>query len=172
MGKLLTVSLGDKVGEITKIKFKNGETYEIIKWDKDVYGFRDAICYQEMDSHWDHHSWEKSDLKKFIENWWKKNAPDELVTNFKVTIPSCENVFGKDLPSWQTPKKGEKQFEYFKDWRHRLIGLKGENHTTWWWTKSPYSGSTGGFVGVYANGSANYYNANNNFGVVPCFLKK
>lgn len=172
MAKLTTIALGTKVGDVTKIKFKNGETYEIVKWDKDVYGFKEAPFYRQMHHTWEHHCWSSSDLKKYLEKWWKENAPDELVANFNVTIPSADNVFGNDLPEWQKHKKGETQFAYFKDWRNRLIALKGEHHTTWWWTKSPNSGSTNYFVCVGASGAVCVNGAYYSNGVVPCFLKK
>lgn len=161
-----------KVGDTQKIKFKNGETYEIVKWDKDVYGFKEAPFYRQMHHTWEHHCWSTSDLKKYLEKWWKENAPDELVARFKVTIPSADNVFGDELPDWQKHKKGETQFAYFKNWRNRLIALKGEHHTTWWWTKSPYSGHTYFFVFVNTSGASSNGNASSSFGVVPCFLKK
>lgn len=169
------VVLGRKVGEITKVLFKNGIEYEIVRYDKkEVFGFRDCPFAHVMDKDWNHHSWATSDLKKFLEKWWKENAPDELVKNFKVTIPSLGEVFGNEV-SWQKPRKGEKQFEYFKDWHNRIkcdLTSIWNKEGTYWWLRSPYAGSTYGFCSVAAAGTVSHNSAYYSYGVAPCFLRK
>lgn len=49
------------------------------------------------------------------------------------------------------------------------IKYNSSNVATTWWLRSPSSGGTGGFVHVNASGAAGSSNANNNYGVVPCF---
>lgn len=175
MGANAPITLGKKVGEITKVRFKNGIVYEIVRYDKrEIFGFRDCPFRHAIDEDWTHHVWSTSDLKKYLEQWWKTNAPDELVHNFKVTIPSLGEVFGNEVP-WQKAAKGEKQFEYFKDWHHRIkTVLTDEDHKEgWsWWLRSPYAGNTSSFCYVSTYGSADYSNAVNSYGVSPCFLKR
>ena len=39
-----------------------------------------------------------------------------------------------------------------------------------WWLRSPYTGNVNGVVGVYSNGDYDDWNANNSYGVRPCFI--
>lgn len=136
-------------------KFKNGETYEIAQADKNgVLVFRDCICEKKFDKNWSN-IWSKSSLKKWLEKWWKNNAPDELKDNFKVDLLALEEIFG------------DKKLEMFEDWHNRIKGLKGEETSTWWWTKTACRGYAYAAYIVGATGAISSNRAGSAHGVAP-----
>lgn len=132
------------VGYYKGYKFNDGNVYEIAKADNNgVLVFKEGIFEASFDgTNWDNcsNNWEKSSLKKKLENWWDENAPAELKENYNVTLLEIYEV----LPDHMLPEylrgKGQ-QLAIFKDWKERLKNLRGEETSTWWWTKTAYRGS-------------------------------
>ncbi len=55
------------------------------------------------------------------------------------------------------------QYEWYKAGNSRIKKVNGSANN--WWERSPYSGNTNGFCGVYSSGNADYYGANISCGV-------
>lgn len=166
-----------KVGDIIKVKFKDGNEYEIVKYHDGVIGTRDCPFGHVMNEDWKKEAdWNTCDMKPFIEKWFDDNAPDELKKLCSVTIPCGTNIWGdKYKGRYYNDDESEIQWDYFKDWHNRVKTIldKSANEEGWWyWTKSKFAGSSYGFVLVYSGGSADYYFASNAHGVALCFLKK
>ena len=155
-------------------KFKDG-TYEIAQADENgVLVFRDAIFEKPFDDkeHWTKTTnvWEKSTLKKELEKWFNKNAPEKLKEKYDVDLLADYEIFDKDQLSKEY--RIGKQLAMFKDWHNRIKGLKGDKYSTWWWTKTAYRGSVGDALFVYSYGCRSNDFANDSNGVVPCLRPK
>ena len=166
-----------KVGDIIKVKFKDGKEYEIVKYHDGVIGTRDCPFSHVMNEDWDKEAdWNTCDMKPFIEKWFDDNAPDELKELCSVTIPSVTNIFGDKYKGTRyNDDESEIQWDYFKDWHNRVKTILDEsaNEEGWWyWTKSKRAGYSVSFVNVYSNGGASNDYANITYGVALCFLKK
>lgn len=141
------------------------EEYELATADKNgVLVFRDAIFEAPFDDKEDWrdctNDWEKCTLKPLLLKWFEDNAPQILKDNYDVDLLSEEEIFG------------ENKLEMFKDWHNRIKGLKGEEHSTWWWTKTAYRGYVNSAIFVCTTGYRDYYIANYAIGVVPCLRPK
>lgn len=165
-----------KVGEIIKVKFKDGKEYEIVKYHDGVIGTRACPFGHVMNEDWSKEvDWNTCDMKLFIEKWFDDNAPDELKELCSVTIPTATNVFGDKYKDWHDDDKSEIQWDFFKDWHNRIktrLDKERNEEGYVWWLRSPYTNYTDHFVHVGNDGSVNISNANNSNGVVLCFLKK
>lgn len=138
------------------------EEYELATADKNgVLVFRDAIFEAPFDDKEDcTNDWEKCTLKPLLLKWFEDNAPQILKDNYDVDLLSEEEIFG------------ENKLEMFKDWHNRIKGLKGEEHSTWWWTKTAYRGYVPNAIHVSPAGYRNYSGASGSLGVVPCLRPK
>ena len=155
-----------------KYVFNNGKEYEIAKADDNgVLVFRDAIFESEFDdSDKCTNVWEKCSLKKKLEKWFRENAPKELQDKYSVDLLADYEIFDKEeLP--EEYRIGE-QLDMFKDWHNRVKGLKGQNWSTWWWTKTAIRGYVCGAFVVFSSGHRNHGIANYSIGVVPCLRPK
>lgn len=158
------------VGYYKGYKFNDGNVYEIAKADNNgVLVFKEGIFEASFDgTNWDNcsNNWEKSSLKKKLENWWDKNAPAELKENYNVTLLEIYEA----LPDHMLPEylrgKGQ-QLAIFKDWKERLKNLRGEETSTWWWTKTPYRGYANLVYCVTPAGACSDHYAHVSFAVVP-----
>ena len=63
---------------------------------------------------------------------------------------------------------GDVAFPYFTGWQSRVKSLGDE--TYYYWLRSPYIGNTAYFWLVSYFGGVNYNDANNSYGVCPCFF--
>ena len=141
------------------------EEYELATADKNgVLVFRDAIFEAPFDDKEDWrdctNDWEKCTLKPLLLKWFEDNAPQILKDNYDVDLLSEEEIFG------------ENKLEMFKDWHNRIKGLKGEEHSTWWWTKTANRGYVHYAIGVHPTGNRSSNDAYYTFGVVPCLRPK
>ena len=62
--------------------------------------------------------------------------------------------------------KGQ-QLAIFKDWKERLKNLRGEETSTWWWTKTPNRGHARDVYYVTPSGAYDYSDAGISYAVVP-----
>ena len=166
-----------KIGDIIKVKFKDGNEYELVKYHDGVIGTRECPLGHVMNEDWNKEAdWNTCDMKPFIEKWFDDNAPDELKELCSVTIPSATNIFGdKYKGTYYNDEESEIQWDYFKDWHNRIktrLDKSGNEEGWWYWTKSKSAGDTNYFVFVYTGGNAYGYGAYITRGVALCFLKK
>ena len=84
-----------------EVAFNDGVRYEIEEAGRDgILVFKDIAFQTEFDREGLHHDcgndWETSALKKYLEDWWDKNAPEELKDKYDVGILSAEDVFDQE----------------------------------------------------------------------------
>ena len=132
------------------ITFKNGEKHILHSSNKgNVLVFNNPI--NTSIEFGENNNWEKSSLKKWLENWWEENAPDDLKEAYNITIPSLANIYSEDELKhydwvYQSAKvdldKGEKQWDYFKNPRNRVAFVKDKEYmgSVWYWTKTANRG--------------------------------
>lgn len=161
-----TENVCSDIGVYKKYLFKNGKEYEIAKADKNgTLIFKEAIFEAPYDED-NCNKWETSSLKRKLEDWWDKFAPEELKANYDVTILYLEEILPDSLlPDWLRGK-GE-QLEIFKDIKERVKNLKGEETLTWYWTKTSHRSNGNYQYNAIPTGSYSNYYALNTIGVVP-----
>ncbi len=82
-------------------------------------------------------------------------------------LPSEREIFGSVKYANSTVEDANKQFTYYKTSANR-IKKKGDSGSAYgWWERSPYSGSSTRFCGVYSDGSVDHYVASNTIGIAP-----
>ena len=144
------------------------EDYELATADENgVLVFRDAIFEAPFDRSDDcTNVYDNSTLKKELEEWFDKNAPQVLKDNYTVDLLEDYEIFDED----QLPEEYRigKQLAIFKDWHNRIKGVKGQRYSDWWWTKTAYRGYVSNAINVHTTGYRSYYYAYNTTGVVPC----
>lgn len=108
------------------------------------------------------------DLKEVIKPRLIKQHFDseEYSAECKLWLPSITEIEGDNWA--ESDDASEVQFDLFKDEKSRVKQFEGK--TTGWWARSPYTGSSTGFVNVYTNGSSYYNGASLSYGVAFGFL--
>lgn len=148
------------------------EDYELATADENgVLVFRDAIFEAPFDRSDDcTNVYDNSTLKKELEEWFDKNAPQVLKDNYTVDLLNDYEIFDED----QLPEEYRigKQLEMFKDWHNRIKGVKGQRYSDWWWTKTAYRGDVHYAILVGTSGYRSNSSATSSFGVVPCLRPK
>ena len=84
-------------------------------------------------------------------------------TNDKVFLPSEIEIFGST--TYSVSGEGT-QYSYYKTSSNRIKQVNGSN--SYWWERSPHSGSSTSFCRVYSDGSASYNYAGDTYGLAPC----
>lgn len=144
------------------------EDYELATADENgVLVFRDAIFEAPFDRSDDcTNVYDNSTLKKELEEWFDKNAPQVLKDNYTVDLLNDYEIFDED----QLPEEYRigKQLAMFKDWHNRIKGVKGQRYSDWWWTKTAHRGYVGHAIIVNTAGYRGGTNAYVTYGVVPC----
>nr|DAF93155.1 MAG TPA: hypothetical protein [Myoviridae sp. ctcyQ27] len=85
----------------------------------------------------------------------------------KVFLPGCTEV---GFTYQSNTESNQKKFPIFTDNNSRIKKLNnGSGDAYWWWTRSPYYGSTYDFCSVYSDGRYNYNYASFSGGVCFCF---
>lgn len=129
-------------------------------------------------------SWSESDMREHLKTMVLPDLPDDMAavistrvieqriggkkvfTEDKLWLPSYTELFGDVGDSnYESDGENEFRFDIFKDEKSRVRQFDGE--TDWWWTRTPYAGSSTGFRLVYYDGNANSDNATNTTSV--CF---
>lgn len=162
-----------------EIKFKNGKTYELEDAGRDgILVFKDAIFKAPFDEDGDTNVWEKCSLKKRLESWWEKNAPDALKDKYDVSMLSIEEVFDKDEIDWffdgsgkELPKSNQLPL-FAKDWKARIKRLPDGKTSYYWWLRSPNPWHADDAALVTTDGSLRGNIAYYGIGCVPaCYPK-
>lgn len=118
---------------------------------------------------------EDCDLLGWLKGEYTDSLPEELtdIIDKDVTLPTEKQVFGKNEIG---KKEKGKQFEYFKNCKHRIAVLNPEaEYSRWWWLATPYYDeersvvSSANFAHVYASGNARNSSASGGLGVRPAF---
>ena len=115
------------------------------------------------------------DLLEWLKGEYTDSLPEELtdIIDKDVTLPTEKQVFGKNEIG---KKEKGKQFEYFKNCKHRIAVFNPEaEYSRWWWLATPYYDkersvvSSAVFAVVNGNGVAHDYGASAAVGVRPAF---
>ena len=164
------------IGDYDTYHFNNGEDYDIALADNNgTLIFKEAIFEAPFDDkvRWQDctNVWNKCTLKSLIEKWWDENAPAELKEHYSPTILALEEILPDcELPDWL--KGQNKQLAIFKNIKERVKNLKGEEHLTWYWTRTAYRGTAYIEYRVLPDGSCNFYSALGSFAVVLACVPK
>ena len=99
----------------------------------------------------------------------EQRMPDEAYAKSrdKLFLLSEEQVFGKSRLN-SIPEKGVSQLRIFEGSMECRVKIQ-DGKPSWWWLRSPYSGGSSFFVGVYSSGAVDYSSANVSGGVAPGF---
>ena len=85
----------------------------------------------------------------------------------KIFLFSEQEVFGSKTDSFGNEGS---QYSRFTTSSTRIKKLNnGAGSATWWWLRSPYSGSSYSFCCVRSDGTADYFNASSSYGVCAGF---
>ena len=115
------------------------------------------------------------DLLEWLKGEYTDSLPEELtdIIDKDVTLPTEKQAFGKNEIG---KKEKGKQFEYFKNCKHRIVVFNPEaEYSRWWWLATPYYDkersvvSSASFAYVSYNGGAGDLGASGAFGVRPAF---
>lgn len=78
-------------------------------------------------------------------------------------------IYGARSYANSAEKNNQTQYAYFKNGNSKVkYNHASQSSTMYWWSRSPYSGNTGDFCGVYSSGSA-HFRATLSDGVAPAF---
>ena len=131
--------------------------------------------------------WEESDMRRYLNEEVIELLPDELreiikptkivqvwdgkrrETEDKLFLLSRTQVFGK-RGNYEAIEPNDSQIDIFKNQRERVKECEEVEDVYFWWLRSPYSSSSGGFCYVGTDGTVgNYLGATNSLGVAPAF---
>ena len=129
--------------------------------------------------------WARSKMRAYLNGEIAKQLPDDLLESIEpisveqrmpdmTYVKSCdklfllseEQVFGKS--EYSKPEKGLSQLKIFEGSKECRVKNR-DGKPSWWWLRSPYSGISTIFVGVYSSGCAYYNFADYSYGVAPGF---
>lgn len=148
------------------------EEYELATADENgVLVFKDAIFEAPFDRSNDcTNVYDISTLKKELEVWFDRLAPQALKDNYTIDLLENYEIFDWD----QLPEEYRigKQLAIFKDWHNRIKGFKGQRYSTWWWTKTASRSSIYYAIGAGAAGHRGDISTSTPVGVVPCLRPK
>lgn len=165
VGDQIEIPLGD-LGTFTA-------TVQMVKGDSVLFLFDDYIAKRPMNENGSNEGgYEKSDLKKWIENDLFKMFPEVLRNHMTgLTIPTLGEICGWD-DEWDRDHieaDGDEQLPLMKQRRNRVAYYN--NDWAWGWlrnaTKKGFSSA--GFATVSDYGDAVYYAASDSSGVRPEF---
>lgn len=165
VGDQIEIPLGD-LGTFTA-------TVQMVKGDSVLFLFDDYIAKRPMNENGSNEGgYEKSDLKKWIENDLFKMFPEVLRNHMTgLTIPTLGEICGWD-DEWDRDHieaDGDEQLPLMKQRRNRVAYYN--NDCAWGWlrnaTKKGFSSAN--FANVNYYGNANYYGASSSYGVRPEF---
>ena len=171
-----------QLGDVIQFSLKTGEEAEAMAVKKTDEGM--IFCF--IDCLKDEYSmntrdtnkggYEKSNLRKLLNDGILKQFPDELVSMMKpfsngdkLRIPTEKEIFGEN---WYGKNEDEniQQWEPMKDRRNRIAfqGSKS-NILEWYWLQNVKKDSASYFARVGTFGGCSYYGASYSLGVRPAF---
>ena len=129
--------------------------------------------------------WAKSEMQVYLNGIVAKWLPDDLLKTIepisieqkmpdgtcvkshdKLFLLSEEQVFGESR--YSKSEKGVSQLRIFEGSKECRAKSR-DGKSSWWWLRSPYSGSYTGFVRVYSSGAVDWSYAHVSGGVAPGF---
>lgn len=79
-------------------------------------------------------------------------------------------IHGTRICANSAEKNNQTQYAYFKNGSSKVkYSHDSQSSATIWWSRSPYSHTSIRFCNVFSNGSADYGNADDSYGVAPTF---
>lgn len=181
-----------KSGDNIPVTLKNGEevSFDVGKNESGKIYFVMHDCLKEkkpMNKDWTNKGgWEKSDMRKYLNEEVIELLPDELKavikptkivqvwnkrqeTEDKLFLLSRTQVFGKNGVNELTDLN-DSQIDIFKNQRAWVKELGSYGTLYSWWLRSPNSSNSDTFCSVYTDGTPyNYFGASYSFGVAPAF---
>lgn len=166
-----------KIGDQILVPLGNLGTFtataQMVKDDKVLFLFDDYITKRPMNENGSNEGgYEKSDLKKWIENDLFKMFPEALRKHMSgLTIPTLGEIcgWGDNWDKENIDPDGDAQLPLMKQRRNRVVYYN--NDCTWGWLRNATKKeiSSANFAFVDNLGYADYYNASNSHGVRPEF---
>ena len=180
-----------KSGDNIPVTLKNGEevSFDVGKDKSGKIYFVMHNCLKEskpMNGDWTNKGgWEKSDMRRYLNEEVINLLPDELQkiikptkivqvwdgkrreTEDKLFLLSRTQVFGKH-ENYEAIEPSDSQIDIFEDTRERVKECE-EVEEVYWWLRSPSSSYYASFCGVSTDGTVNNINANYSIGVAPAF---
>ena len=165
IGDQIEIPLGD-LGTFTA-------TVQMVKDDKVLFMFDDYITKRPMNENESNEGgYEKSDLKKWIENDLFKMFPEALRKHMTgLTIPTLGEICGWS-DNWDKEHiepDGDEQLPLMKQRRNRVAYYNDECSSGWLRNAMKKEFSSACFAYVYANGAASCSYASDSLGVRPEF---
>ena len=165
VGDQIEIPLGD-LGTFTA-------TVHMVKGDRVLFLFDDYIAKRPMNENGSNEGgYEKSDLKKWIENDLFKMFPEVLRNHMTgLTIPTLGEIcgWGDNWDKEHIEPDGDEQLPLMKQRRNRVAYYKNDCEFGWLRNATKKEFSSAGFAGVIRGGSTAYANASDSFGVRPEF---
>lgn len=183
------------IGSEVEVTLKDGTPVVFQLAANDVYGGHKAFVSKDcildeapMNHEWTNDGgWVESDMRNRTMKKLLELLPDELreiivprqirqnIHDKKVGsedliwIPSYTEVVGPN--GWGARADvNDVHFPLFDSERARVKQDRAGKETTWWWLRSPHTGSTTHFCGITASGSSSHDNAITSYGVAFGFL--
>lgn len=96
------------------------------------------------------------------------SSSDTATSADYIFLPAEKEVFGTAAKyANATAEASLSQWEYFETQANRVKKAGASGSAYYWWERSPFSGYSDSFCGVYSGGTANYSSASSGFGVAP-----
>ena len=195
--ELKALSEAGKLGEVLKsgdnipVTLKNGEevSFDVGKDESGKIYFIMHNCLKErkpMNGDWTNKGgWEKSDMRRYLNEEVIELLPDELreiikptkivqvwdgkrrETEDKLFLLSRTQVFGKD-ERYEPTEPIDSQIDIFENPRERVKECEEVEDEYCWWLRSPFSSVYDLFCCVYADGTV-YAAADVSHGAAPAF---
>ena len=181
-----------KSGDNIPVTLKNGEevSFDVGKDESGKIYFVMHNCLKEKKpmnvSRTNKGGWEKSDIRRYLNEEVIELLPDELrkiikptkivqvwdgkrrETEDKLFLLSRTQIFGKNR-DYESIEPNNSLIDIFENQRERVKECKELEEVYYWWLRSPYSSYSGDFCYVDTCGTVNYDNASYSYGVAPAF---
>lgn len=196
--KLKALSEAGKLGEVLKsgdnipVTLKNGEevSFDVGKDGSGKIYFVMHNCLKErrpMNSEYTSEGgWEKSDMRRYLNEEVINLLPDELrkiikptkivqvwdgkrrETEDKLFLLSMTQVLGKNK-KYKQIEPDDTLIDIFENQRECVKEVNARGTSCYWWLRSPIPDSFGDFCSIYLDGTVFCYFANHSLGVAPAF---
>lgn len=196
--ELKALSEAGELGEVLKsgdnipVTLKNGEevSFDIGKDENGKIYFIMHDCLKESNpmsiEYTNKGGWEKSDMRRYLNEEVIELLPDELQeaikptkivqvwdgkrreTEDKLFLLSRTQAFGKH-ENYEAIEPNDSQIDIFENPRERVKECEEVEDVYCWWLRSPYSGDFNSFCYVFTGGSVGSIYPYCSFGVAPAF---